>query len=200
MVYLWMLSHKRFTELWHPCYEDSYVVAIQSFFEELPKRSPGPERRESLLQFFGAALRLDEQRGTSLNILAESLTSDGSSLAQILNRYERRIIDGTSLLVLANRGTTPKFTERRATRICEACGSPAALQLAFCYTLCSRYGINYSQAQSWLSKSKANVDQLHQCVCNVKSLPSDAVKITYYAKLVHRGFFLTGARAWYGSP
>ncbi|CZS72104.1 unnamed protein product [Fusarium graminearum] len=101
MVYLWMLSHKRFTELWHPCYEDSYVVAIQSFFEELPKRSPGPERRESLLQFFGAALRLDEQRGTSLNILAESLTSDG---------YERRIIDGTSLLVLANRGTTPKFT------------------------------------------------------------------------------------------
>ncbi|CAF3561983.1 unnamed protein product [Fusarium graminearum] len=139
MVYLWMLSHKRFTELWHPCYEDSYVVAIQSFFEELPKRSPGPERRESLLQFFGAALRLDEQRGTSLNILAESLTSDG-------------------------------------------------------------YGINYSQAQSWLSKSKANVDQLHQCVCNVKSLPSDAVKITYYAELVHRGFFLTGARAWYGSP
>ncbi|CAF3442035.1 unnamed protein product [Fusarium graminearum] len=179
MVYLWMLSHKRFTELWHPCYEDSCVVAIQSFFEELPKRSPGTGRRESLLQFFGAALRLDEQRGTSLNILAESLTSDGSSLAQILNRYERRIIDGTSLLVLANRGTTPKFT--------------GAIENV-------TYGINYSQAQSWLSKSKANVDQFHQCVCNVKSLPSDAVKITYYAELVHRGFFLTGARAWYGSP
>ncbi|CEF84824.1 unnamed protein product [Fusarium graminearum] len=154
MVYLWMLSHKRFTELWHPCYEDSCVVAIQSFFEELPKRSPGTGRRESLLQFFGAALRLDEQRGTSLSILAESLTSDGL----MSRRY---------------------MSNLRCT---------------------SSYGINYSQAQSWLSKSKANVDQLHQCVCNVKSLPSDAVKITYYAELVRRGFFLTGARAWYGSP